>query len=94
VHPSVTIAKSPEVATLLIVSPTEFGFVSLAVLVGLVPPTWGVGEREARREVERRLEAGTAEVNRLWAVRTTRRNSRGARVVSNAGGGESQPDLA
>ena len=62
VHPSVTIAKSPEVATLLIVSPTEFGFVSVAVLVGLVPPTWvfanaRLGERlsDAWRPVPLRL---------------------------------------
>ena len=40
VHPSVTTAKSPEVATLLIVIPTEFGFVTVAVLVALVAPTW------------------------------------------------------
>ena len=50
VHPSVTTAKSPEVATLLIVSPTEFGLVTVAVLVALVMPTWVlakvmVGER-------------------------------------------------
>src|SRR5579862_3319716 len=40
VHPSVTTAKSPEVATLLIVSPTEFELVKVAVLVALVMPTW------------------------------------------------------
>lgn len=39
VHPSVTTAKSPEVATLLIVIPTEFGLVTVAVLLALVTPT-------------------------------------------------------
>jgi len=40
VHPSATTAKSPEVATLPMVSPTEFELVRVAFLVALVPPTW------------------------------------------------------
>src|ERR1700722_19160977 len=62
VHPSLKIAKSPEVATLLIVSPTEFGFVRVALLIGLPAPTWvlakaRLGERlrEACRPVPARF---------------------------------------
>ena len=39
VHPSATIAKSPEMPTLLMVNPTELILVTVAVLVALVWPT-------------------------------------------------------
>jgi hypothetical protein len=43
VHPSVAIANGPEVATPVIVAPTELGFVTVAVEVGLVEPTRVLG---------------------------------------------------
>ena len=61
-HPSVTIAKSPDTVKPLMVSPTEFGLVNVAVLVGLVPPTtvlaktWDAGRLiDACRPVPLRL---------------------------------------
>jgi len=93
VHPSATTAKSPEVATLLMVSPTEFEWSGLHSWWrwSLRPGCWRT-RGSARGQATPGCRA--REVNRLRTVRTARGDGCGAGVVPDAGGGESQPDLA